>query len=271
MLNVSPKLDKYDIIAGEPWIMSVQFRDSETNDALDVGDRRWVLSFFRNSGRGLFDEIDGVPAGAGILQFIRPGVFTESLFGQGLKVSLSERFLLGRETLATGPLKIADSADPVVSFGSLIGRAEIRATVYLDKIGQIVKWGDLLRLAYATDGNPVIYTPAAVQSDGTPQAGETLAGVDPVGNGPVVARRWVLDGATVSTDQTYTPTAGGSYRFEADLQGPNGGIATSFSTITVAGATLNNTLDTTQLRGMDIAGFPEIVAELDALLIGKAR
>jgi len=81
---------------------------------------------------------------------------------------------------------------------------------------------------------PAITTPAGIQSDGTPQVGETLTGIDPVGNGPIVARRWIAGGVTVATAQTYAPTAAGSLRYEADLQGPDGTTATSGSTITVA-------------------------------------
>ena len=260
MLVVSPKLDKYEVAAGEPWIMSVVFRDAQ-NNLLDMAGRRMVLSFYRNSGRGLFAKIDGVAAGLGILQFVRPGTFTESLFGEGLTISLSERLLSGRETLATGKLTVNASADPVETYGSLIGRAESRATVYLDERGIVTKWGDLLPLVYANDGAPVILTPAAISSDGTPQIGETFIGIDATGNGPIVARRWIDSTGTTADVQTYVGKVAGSLRFETDLQGPNGIVVTSSSTINVTSpANINNTLASSTLRSSQVEGEPAIYA-----------
>jgi hypothetical protein len=237
MLVVDKALKDFRVGAGEPFILSVVFRD-KLDGLLDMTDRRVVLSFYLSSGRGLFAKIDGVPAGDGILQFVRPGTFTADLYGQGLTVSLSERLLDGRETLATGKLTVAATADPVEPYGSLIGRGEMRATVYLDDLGTVTKWGDLIRLPYSNDGTPVIFTPAAIQSDPTPQVGETFTLVRPTGNGPVVAERLLENGVDVWSEVTnlrFTARAAGSLRYEADLQGPDGTTATSRSTITVQG------------------------------------
>lgn len=270
MLIVGPKMDKIEAGAGEPFITSVQFRNAD-GDALDMTNRRVVMSFYKNSGRGLFAAIDGVPAGPGILEFIRPGTFTESLYGQGLTVSLSERLLSGRQTLATGTVKIAATADPVESYGSLIGRTEVRLTLHLDELGEVLRWGELIRRPYANDGAPVIATPAGISSDGTPQVGETLTGIDPTGNGPIVARRWIAGGSTVATTQTYAPTVAGALRYEADLQGPDGTIATSGSTITVAAAsvapTIFNTMGTSTLPASEVDGFTSPANALDARLV----
>jgi hypothetical protein len=238
MLIVGPKLDKIEAGAGEPFIVSVQFRNAD-GDALDMTNRRVVMSFYKTSGRGLFAAIDGVPAGPGVLEFIRPGTFTESLYGQGLTVSLSERLLSGRETLATGTVKIAATADPVESYGPLIGRAEVRLTVQLDDLGAVLRWGELIRRPYANDGAPVITTPASISSDPTPEVGETFTLVRPTGNGPVVAERLLENGVDVFdqvVDLKFTARVAGTLRYEAGIQGPDGNVATSGSTITVASA-----------------------------------
>lgn len=118
------------------------------------------------------------------------------------------------------------------------------------------------------DTGPVITTPAGISSDGTPQVGETLTGIDPVGNGPVVARRWISGASTVATTQAYTPTAAGSLRYEADIQGPDGTIATSGSTITVTAApvapTIFNTQGTSTLPASQVDGFTAPANALDA-------
>lgn len=118
---------------------------------------------------------------------------------------------------------------------------------------------------------PSITTPADIQDDGTPQVGETLTGIDPVGNGPIVARRWIASGVTVATTQTYAPTAAGSLRFEADLQGPDGTTATSGSTITVSaapsGPTIFNTSGTSNLPASQVDGFTAPANALDARLV----
>ncbi len=118
-----------------------------------------------------------------------------------------------------------------------------------------------------TDGPPIILTPAAINSDGTPQVGETLTGIDPVGNGPVVARRWIAGGATVAITQTYAPTAAGPLRYEADLQGPDGTILTSGSDIVVQAApvapTIANTPGTSTLLASQVSGFTAPANALD--------
>ena len=168
-----------------------------------------------------------------------------------MQVELAERLLEGRAVIATGPLTVASTSDGVTSFGSIIGRIDARFTFYFSATGllslieqELLPYGGIP----VTPG-PVITTRASIASDGTPQLGETLTGIDPVGNGSVVARRWMIGTATVSIQSTYVPTAVGSLRFEADLQGPDGTIATSTSTIAVqSGPTLGNTpLDSTIL------------------------
>ena len=127
----------------------------------------------------------------------------------------------------------------MASFGSIIGRVEARFTLYFTASNLIALVEQEL-LPYGgipvTPG-AVITSPAAINSDGTPQVGETLTGIDPIGNGSVVARRWIANGATVAITQTYAPTAAGPLRYEADLQGPDGTILTSGSDIVVQAAT----------------------------------
>jgi hypothetical protein len=241
MLQIDDRLASYRIGAGEAWIMSVQMKTMVGSAIIDWSTRRLVLSFY-GPGRALVEQIEGVyssDATGAYFAFIRDGRFSESLLGKSVQVELAERLLEGRAVIATGPLTVAATSDGVSSFGSIIGRIDARFTFYFSATGLLSLIEQEL-LPYAgvpiTPG-PVIATPAGINSDGTPQVGETLTGIDPTGNGPIVARRWIRSGATVATTQTYTPTATGTLRFEADLQGPDNTTATSGSDIVVQAAT----------------------------------
>jgi len=253
VLKIGDRLETYTIGAGEPWIQSVQMRTMSGSAVIDWSSRKLALSFY-GPGRTLVTQIEGVytsDATGAYFAFVRDGRFSEKLFGQAVSVELAERLLDGKDIIATGGLSVVTSSEGVASFGVTIGRIDCRFTLYFNAIG-IISLVEQDLLPYGgvpvTPG-PVITTRASIASDGTPQLGETLTGIDPVGNGSVVARRWMIGTATVSIQSTYVPTAVGSLRFEADLQGPDGTIATSTSTIAVqSGPTLGNTpLDSTIL------------------------
>jgi hypothetical protein len=85
---------------------------------------------------------------------------------------------------------------------------------------------------------PVFTTPASVSSDGTPQVGERLLGIDGVAlNTDSYRRRWLLGTTVLATINEYFATGPGQYRFESIATGP-GGETTSGSNITVAAATV---------------------------------
>jgi hypothetical protein len=96
-----------------------------------------------------------------------------------------------------------------------------------------------LRAAEANAGvvvplEPVFTVPASISSDGTPQVGETLIGIDGiVSYANSYSRRWLLGSTLLTTSAAFTPLVEGSYRFEVDATGP-GGTTTSGSNITVA-------------------------------------
>jgi hypothetical protein len=265
MLRIDDRLGSYAIAAGEAWIMSVQMKAMVGNAIIDWSTRRLVLSFY-GPGRTMVEQIEGVyssDASGAYFAFVRDGRFSEGLLDKSVQVELAERLLDGRAIIATGSLAVAASSDSISSFGTVIGRVDARFTLYFTPSGLIsLIEQDLLPYAGVpiTPG-PVITTPAGISSDGTPQVGETLTGIDPVGNGPIVARRWIAGASTVAMVQTYAPTAAGSLRYEADLQGPDGTIATSGSTITVQGAV---TLVALTGSGALIAGTPS-----SGTIIGK--
>lgn len=83
---------------------------------------------------------------------------------------------------------------------------------------------------------PVFTTPSSIATDGTPQVGEQLTGIDGVAtNAASYARRWLLGSTVLTSSATYTPSAVGTYRYETIATGP-GGEMTSGSNITVAAA-----------------------------------
>ncbi len=83
---------------------------------------------------------------------------------------------------------------------------------------------------------PVFTTPSSIATDGTPQVGEPLTGIDGVAtNAASYARRWLLGSTVLTSSAAYTPSAVGTYRYETIATGP-GGETTSGSNITVAAA-----------------------------------
>jgi hypothetical protein len=219
--------------------MSVQMRAFSGSAIIDWSRRRLVLSFYEG-GRTLIEQIEGVYTNdttGPFFAFVRDGRFTESLLGKSVQVELAERLRDGRAVIATGSLAIGASSLGVTSFGQIIGNVDARFTFYFDTVG-LIKLIEQDLLAFP--GQPVTPAPifdtrAGIQSDGTPQGGETLTGVDPTGNGPIVARRWLLNGVIVSETQTYTIPVGatGTLRYEADLKGPDGTVETDWSTTAV--------------------------------------
>jgi len=249
MLQIDDRLASYRIGAGEPWIMSVQMKMMAGSAIINWSQRRLVLSFYE-PGRVLFHQIEGVyssdPSGA-YFAFVRDGRFSESLLGRSVQVELAERTFNGRDIIATGSLSVSTSSAGVASFGSIIGRVEARFTLYFTASNLIALVEQEL-LPYGgipiTPG-PVIDTPAAINSDGTPQVGETFILVRPTGNGPVVAERLLENGIDVFGevgDRKFTGRVAGPLRYEADLQGPDGTILTSGSDIVVQAATALRTL-----------------------------
>ena len=278
MLRIDDRLGSYAIAAGEAWIMSVQMKAMTGNAIIDWSQRKLVQSFY-GPDRTLIDQIEGVyssDASGAYFAFIRDGRFSESLLDKLVQVELAERLLEGRSIIATGGLTVAKSAAGVVSFGSAIGRVDCRFTLYFTP-SNIVSLIEQELLPYGgvpvTPG-PVILTPAAINSDPTPQVGETFTLVRPTGNGPVVAERLLENGMDVWSEVNnlrFTARVAGSLRYEADLQGPDGTTATSGSTITVAaapsGPTIFNTQGTSTLPASQVDGFTAPANALDARLV----
>ncbi len=237
MLQIDDRLGSYRIGAAEPFIMSVQMRAMSGSGIIDWSARRLVLSFYE-SGQTLIHQIEGVytndPSGP-FFAFVRDGRFSKGLLGKSVQVELAERLLDGKDIISIGSLTVNASSDGVASFGRIIGNIDARFTLYFDAIGQIaLVEQDLLRFpGLPLTPAPIIDTRAGIGTDGTPMVGETFTGIDPVGNGPVVARRWIIGGETVSTDQTFTSAVAGPLTFAGDVKGPDGTTLTSSSTIMV--------------------------------------
>lgn len=260
MLRIDDRLGSYAIAAGEAWIMSVQMRRMQGSAIIDWSQRRLVQSFY-SASRELIDQIEGVytsDASGAYFAFIRDGRFSESLFQKSVQVELAERLLEGRAIIATGPLTVAPSSLGVTSFGSAIGRVDARFTLYFGTAGliELIEQDLLPYGGTPVTPAPVITSPAAINSDGTPQVGEVLTGVDPVVTyGNVTARRWLLGSTTLATTQTYTPAATGDHRFQADIKGADGSTVQSTATITVAAAAAPAPSFTVQ---PSISGTPQV-------------
>ena len=120
MLVVADNLSEFKLGAGEPFLLQVAFQD-KNGAAVDISARAFVLSFYK-ADRSLERQLAGVPDSDGEGQFLRfeeDGNLSESLYGgASLKVELAERYLRGRNVIATGSLTIAATAATVQSLGN---------------------------------------------------------------------------------------------------------------------------------------------------------
>jgi hypothetical protein len=81
-------------------------------------------------------------------------------------------------------------------------------------------------------------TAPTITTDGTPQVGETMTGVNGTfSNGSVVSVAWLLNGTSMSTSQTYAPSATGSLIFRNVVTGAGGTANFDSAPVTVAAAT----------------------------------
>jgi hypothetical protein len=81
-------------------------------------------------------------------------------------------------------------------------------------------------------------TAPTITTDGTPQVGETMTGVNGTfSNGSVVSVAWLLNGTSMSTSQTYAPSATGSLIFRNVVTGAGGTANFDSAATTVAAAT----------------------------------
>ncbi len=243
MAKISDRLDRWDFTTGEPIIVSIRWCGKDSQATLDYSDRRFALVFYLDSGRGEVATIDGVPttdASGPFFRFTRDGQFTENLRGQRVKIDLVERLLNGHETIATGGAYVKSGGAGIVSYGDMIGRVETRFTVYVDDNDVVVMPARQSQVRYQPNEAPPFFTtPASISSDGTPQVGEVLTGIDGVVmNGTVIGRQWLLNGVAISeaTLNAFTPTQTGLHTFRVTALGTDGTETASSSSLTVLAA-----------------------------------
>ena len=250
MLVVADNLSTFTLGAGEPFLLQVEFQDR--NGALiDFGARAFALSFYEAGGRAVQQQIAGVVDSDGrgkFLRFEQEGTWSESLYGgTGLKVELAERYLRGRNVIATGMLTIGATAAVVPSLStSAIGAYATRIVVKdaattggLPVFSQSrVPWA---AKAANTPPAPVFTTvPSISPASGTAGATTFTASDGAASNASGYTRRWLLDGTAIGTGATVTPSAAGSLVLEVTAHGP-GGDSQPASSATVAVAAAQST------------------------------
>jgi hypothetical protein len=241
MLKASDNLTSYRIAAGEPFLLSVQVRDKTSKSVISMAQRPLVLSFYRTGTRETVAQIEGIvdtDASGEFVRFARDGTLSDGMYGQSLTVELAERFKAGRAAWAVGRLEVTATAGGVETFGDLIGRTESRITVYHDAAGVPRAWEqEQVPFSAAVEAPPRFTTPASISSDGTPQVGELLTGIDGAATDAVsYVRQWLLGSTVMTTLREFRPQATGDYAYEVTATGP-GGSTTSTSHISVAAAT----------------------------------
>jgi len=253
MLLVGKDLASYTLAAGEPFVLEVQLLDS-AGRATDLDDQAMVLTFYTAGTRALVTDYAGAPSQyegerlsdttGEYFRWAFDGRWSEAMLSKpGLRVELAQRLFYGRSIISTGTLSVINSSAVVPSLaGGSIAltavRVSIKANATLGGAPQITQTVILYDGPSVPIPAPVFTTPSSIASDGTPQVGELLTGIDGVAtNAASYTRRWLLGSTLLTSSATYTPTAAGSYRYETVATGP-GGETTSGSNITVAAATV---------------------------------
>ena len=248
MLVVANDLSDFKLGAGEPFLLQVAFQD-KNGAAVDISARAFVLSFYKGD-RSLERQLAGVPDSDGEGQFLRfeeDGNLSESLYGgASLKVELAERYLRGRNVIATGALTIAATAATVQSLGNgPIGTCATRVVVKAAATPGAavfsqhrVPWVAQGSAPAPTPAVPVFTTaPSFSPASGTAGATTFTASDGAASNASGYTRRWLLSGTSIGTGTTVTPTAAGSLALEVIAHGPGGdSVPATTAAVTVAAA-----------------------------------
>ncbi len=251
MLLVGKDLASYTLAAGEPFVLEVQLLDS-AGRGIDLDDQAMVLTFYTAGTRAVVADFAGNPSQyegerlsdttGEYFRWAFDGRWSDAMLNKpGLRVELAQRLFYGRRIISTGTLSVTNSAAAVPSLpGGSIALTAVRVTI---KDNAVIGGAPVItQTVILYDGPsvpvaaPVFTTPTSVASDGTPQVGELLTGIDGVAtNAASYTRRWLLGSTVLTSSATYMPTEVGSYRYETIATGP-GGETTSGSNITVAAA-----------------------------------
>lgn len=177
MLMTATDLSSFVLRAGEPFFLEVQFQDN-TGAVIDLTDKAHVLSFYRED-RSTVEAIDGeqlIDATGRFLRFARDGRLSESLYGQNLLVELTERYLHGREVVASGRLTVERSAAGVPSYDTIVTKFVTRITIKDNMVLGGPPTFTQQRLLYRPDIVPPKVTLGALSTSGTLRVGTASNG-----------------------------------------------------------------------------------------------
>lgn len=244
MLTTDGEFKLIRLGAYEPLCLDFVVQD-KNGAALDISSRQFALAVYAPNRdlKHLFTPEVVSDNGTTVIRYQEDGEFSEALYGQGgLKVEFSERLQNAKSVFATAMLSIEATSEDIPSYDNG-ARADYATRVYINVADDGVKTISTERKAYVDLSGGQVPEPAPVignvviQSDGTPQVGEQLTGVDPaVNNGSISTRRWLFGGAPVGNGNTFTPTQEGVHSWEVGASGP-GGDAVKSASVSVQAAT----------------------------------
>jgi hypothetical protein len=208
MLLVGKDLASYTLAAGEPFVLEVQLLDS-AGRGIDLDDQAMVLTFYTAGTRALVTDFAGAPSQyegerlsdttGEYFRWAFDGRWSEAMLSKpGLRVELAQRLFYGRSIISMGTLSVINSSAVVPSLpGGSIAltavRVSIKANATLGGAPQITQTVILYDGPSVPIPAPVFTTPSSIASDGTPQVGELLTGIDGVAtNAASYTRRWKL-------------------------------------------------------------------------------
>lgn len=260
MLTVNNTLSSYTLAAGEPFVLEVQLLDS-AGRGIDINDEGMSLTFYTGATRAIVTDYSGSPAQykggrfsddtGEYFRWAFDGRFSEGMHAiSGVRVELARRLRNGRVIIGTGVLVVGSSAISVPSIdGEQIADTAIRVTI---KAAAVLGSPPTLTVgavpfsgAITLPPSPAFSNAPSVTSDGTPQVGEQLTGVDAAATNlgaNTINRAWLLGSTVLANTAAYTTTQTGTHTFRNRIVDVNGAVlATASVDVVVAAATVTPT------------------------------
>jgi hypothetical protein len=223
MYRVTPNLKQHTLAAGEPLVLEVQFLTSG-GMATDIADTSMVLTIYKGGDRAVLlqriGEAEQDGDGSEFFRFAIEGDDTEKLTGNtGMMVELSRRLRHGREVVAVGSIVLDTSAATVPS----LDNAAIAETAQRVRIKKPLTLGGELRfeletVQYAPESSSpeAAFTAQPTITPSTGEAGVTTFTATPgvVSNGSISSRVWLLNGTSISTGLSASPTGAGTLTYQ---------------------------------------------------------
>lgn len=234
-LTASPNLGTLRLAAGEAFVVQMSVDGGEGADQ-----RSFVMSVY-GPEREIVHVIDGVPADDDLFEFIRPGTWSEGLYGNpSLKVEIAERLKDGRAVIATPSLTIDPSAATVADYAnSVIARTAVMITASFTPKGLVVASADTIKYDPGSASTPgASFTEQPTVSPASGVVGQVFTATPGVATVPVDRREWRAGGSVVGTNLESPPGTEGVLSYQ-EFAGSAASVVRNVTVAAVAVSTAN--------------------------------